>query len=166
MKDEMTDGLKVRGSFRLRIVEDGPSGEPIVKSTSDWYENQIVNLGFNQYAVSALGAIAGSKQITHVALGTGTEPGAADTSLQNELDSAGSRAAVTAATTTGSKTLNLVATFASSQSFASATVSLKNIGLFNTSTVTTGTLFAGNTYATSTCATNQSVNVTYQIVFS
>lgn len=156
------DRIGVRGCYRLKIVnQDGTfAGE------SDWYENTVVNLGFNEYLVSTLGAIAGSKVITHMVLGTGSAPGAADTSLQGELDETNSRSAVTAATSSGSKTLRLTATFASSSSFVSATMSISNLGLYNTSAATGGTLFAGNTFASSSCATNQAVNATYDVIFS
>ena len=155
-------GISMRGFYRVQIED--PDGS--IAGDSGWHENQIVNLGVNDYVCQLLGNMAGSKQITHVALGTGTEPGAAATSLEGELDSTSSRAAVTAATSSSSFKARFTATFSSANSFASATVSLKNIGLFNTSAATTGTLFAGNTYATSTCATNQNVNVTYDIDMS
>jgi hypothetical protein len=62
--------------------------------------------------------------------------------------------------------VQFTATFASSDSFMSATANISNIGLFQQSNVTTGTLFAGNTYASSSCATNQNVNATYTVSFS
>ena len=149
----------IRGMFRVQISE--PTGE--IVGDSGWRENLIVNLGFNQYLVSTLGAIAGSKTISHAALGTGGAPAAGDTTLAGEQSV---RAAVTAATSSDSKTLNLVATFASAASFVTATKNISNIGLFNTSTAAGGTIFAGNTYASSNVATNQNVNVTYNIVFA
>ena len=152
------DALKVRGLFRLQITEDGE-----VVGDSGWRENQVVNLGFNQYLVSTLGAIAGSKQITHMALGSGTVPGAAATSLNGEVQV---RQAVTAATSSSSKTLRLTGTFASANSFVTNTQNISNIGLFNTSTQGAGTIFAGNTFASSSVATNQQVNCTYDIIFS
>ncbi len=150
------EGIKVKGAFRINITEDGE-----IKGDSGWMGNAVVNLGFNHYLVSTLGAVAGSKQISHAGLGTGTQPGAAATSLEGETDK---RTTVTAATTTGSKTLRLTATFGSSDSFVTATRNISNIGLFNTSAG--GTVFAGNTYASSSCATNQDVNATYDIIFS
>ena len=153
--------LKLKGAFRLQIEEDGR-----IVGDSGWHHNQIVNLGVNDYVAQLLGDMAGSKQITHMALGTGTEPGASDTSLQGELDSTSSRASVTAQTSATSVKLRLLATFNSANSFASATVTLKNIGLFHTSEQNAGTIFAGNTYATSSCATNQNVNCTYDIDLS
>jgi hypothetical protein len=153
---------KIHGCFRLQIVD--PDGK--VAGDSGWHKNQITNLGFNEYLVSALGAIAGSKQVTHMALGTGSAPGAAATSLNGELDRTNSRQAITAATSSGSKTVRFTATFASGNSFVSATMNISNIGLFATSAATAGTLFAGNTFASSSCATNQNVNATYDIIFT
>jgi len=152
----------LRGMYRVQIENKDGS----LAGDSGWYENQITNLGVNDYLAQLVGNMAGSKQITHVALGTGTEPGAAATSLNGELDQTSSRAGVTAATSANSMKLRLTATFASQSSFVSTTMSIKNIGLFHQSAVTAGTLFAGNTYATSTVATNQNVNVTYDVDFS
>ena len=152
----MNDGLKVKGFYRVTITDDGE-----IVGDSGWKQNVVTNLGFNEYLVSALGAIAGSKQISHMALGTGGAPATDATTLAGEVEA---RAAVTAATTTGSKTLDLRATFASSASFVTTTMNISNIGLFNSESG--GTLFAGNTFASSSVAVNQAVNATYQIVFS
>lgn len=155
----MEDGMKVKGMFRVQITEDGK-----VVGDSGWHENQVVNLGFNQYLVSTLGAIAGSKQIGYMALGTGTAPGAAATGLEGEVVK---RAAVTAATSSGSKTVRFTATFASSDAFVTDTRTIKNIALVNNAASSDAhTIFSGNTYATSTVATNQAVNATYDIIFS
>ena len=150
------EGIKIKGMYRVQIEEDGN-----VVGDSGWRENLVTNLGFNQYLVSSLGSIAGSKFLTHAALGSGGAPIAADTTLAGEVVK---RAAVTAATSSSSKTLRLTATFASSDSFVTNTQNISNIGLFNTSSG--GTLFAGNTYTSSSCATNQNVNATYDIIFS
>lgn len=153
----VSDTIKaVRGFFHVQITEDNK-----IVGDSGWIENQVTNLGFNEYLVSALGAIAGSKQVSHMALGSGTVPGAAATTLDGEVVK---RASVTAATSSSSKTVRFTATFSSANSFVTNTQNISNIGLFNSSS--TGTLFAGNTYASSSCATNQNVNCTYDIIFS
>ena len=152
------EGMKVRGFFRINIEEDGS-----VVGDSGWVENTVVNLGFNQYLVMSLGSIAGSKYISHMALGTGTAPGATATTLDGEL-AENVRASVTAATSSSSKALQLTATFASANSFVTATRNISNVGLFNTSSG--GTIFAGNTFASSSVATNQNVNASYVISFS
>lgn len=161
------DNMKIKGMFHLQIEEDGK----IVGDTG-WRTNLITNLGFNNYLVKSLGTGLGGIPVSHVALGTGGAPGAADTTLAGEVSTNGSgsvvRAAVTAATTTGSKTLRNTATFSSAASFITASANISNIGLFGVSGPTTasGTLFAGSTYASSTLATNQNVNITYDIIFS
>lgn len=156
--DTPADGIRVRGFYRVRIV-DAETGE--VQGDSLWNENQVTNLGFNQYLVSALGSISGSKYVSHVGLGTGGAPAASDTSLSGEV---GTRQAVTAATSSSSKTVRFTSTFAAGWHTSSEAHNISNIGLFNSSSG--GTLFAGNTYASSSCASNQAVNVTYDIIFS
>lgn len=149
----------VRGFYRLQLTD----GNKVV-GDSGWHENQITNLGVEQYLAQTLGGMAGSKTVSHVALGTGGAPAAGDTALAGEIMSSTQRKAVTPSTI-ASKTVQFVATFASSDSFLTASANLSNIGLFN-STATGATLFAGNTYASSACATNQNVNITYQIRFT
>lgn len=155
---KVRDLPKVKGMFRVQLTEDGK-----VVGDSGWKENQVTNLGFNQYLVSSLGSGLTGKVVSHMAIGTGGAPSASDTSLAGEQSV---RAAVTAATSSSSKTLRLTATFDSAVSFVTASKNISNIGLFNTSTAATGTVFAGNTYTSSACATNQNVNATYDIIFS
>lgn len=156
------DAIKVRGFFRVQIVEDVDGGTKVV-GDSGWRKNQVVNLGFDQFLCQTLAGMAGSKTVSHVALGTGGAPAAGDTSLAGEIMSSTQRKTVSPSTI-ASKTAQFTAAFASSASFLTAAANLSNVGLFNTSTA--GTIFAGNTYTSSACATNQSVNVTYQIRFS
>jgi hypothetical protein len=152
----MKDGLKIKGMFRIQLTEDGK-----LVGDSGWKKNQITNDGFNDYLCKALGAVSGSKQVSHLALGTGGVPAASDTSLAGEVQK---RQAVTAATSSSSKTIRFTGTFSSNNSFVTTTQNVSNIGLFNSSS--TGTLFAGNTFASSAVATNQNVNATYDIIFS
>ncbi len=158
MKKVKEQPIKIRGMFHVQVDDNGK-----IVGDSGWMKNQVTNLGFNQYLVSALGSISGSKYVSHMAVGTGGAPAASDTTLSGEQ---AVREAVTAATSSGSKTVRFTATFASADSFVTATKNLSNIGLFNTSTAAGGTLFAGNTYASSAVATNQNLNATYDIIFS
>lgn len=151
------DAIKVRGFFRVQI-EDPEKG---VVGDSGWKENQVVNLGYNEYLVKALGTISGSLNIQWCGLGTGTQPGAADTTLQGEIQK---RTSFTAATSNTSKALNIVGTFLSAGSFCTTTQNISNIGMWNSSNA--GTLFCGNTYASSSCASNQNVNFSYVINFT
>jgi len=152
----MQDGLKIKGMFRLKITENGK-----IVGDSGWKQNQITNDGFNDYLCKALGAVSGSKQVSHLALGTGGVPAASATTLAGEVQA---RQAITAASSSSSKTIRFTGTFSSANSFVTATANVSNIGLFNSSS--TGTLFAGNTFASSAVATNQNVNSTYDIIFS
>lgn len=154
-----TDKVGARGFFRLQITEDNK-----VVNDSGWRQNTVVNLGFDQYLCQTLAGMAGSKTVSHAALGTGTAPGATATTLDGEItDAAGMRMAVTP-TTIASKTVQFAFTLNSSVITAAKTI--QNVGLFNTSTTSAGTIFAGNTYATSALATNQVVQASYQIRFA
>jgi hypothetical protein len=155
-KPSTKDSLKVKGMYRVQITEDGK-----VVGDSGWKENIVVNLGFNKYLVSALGSIAGSLQVSHLALGSGGAPAATDTSIAGEVEK---RQAVTAATSSSSKTVRFTGTFDSANSFLTSSRNLSNVALVNSSA--TGTIFSGNTYTSSTVATNNNVNVTYDIIFA
>jgi len=163
--------IKVRGFFRIHIVEDRDRRgrllkRPRVVGDSGWRENLVVNLGFDQFLCQTLGGMAGSKTISHMALGTGAAPAAADTSLSGEITHATNSRKTVTPTTIASKTLQLAATYASADSFITASANISNVGLFNTSTTSAGTIFAGNTYTSSALATNQNVNASYQIRFA
>ena len=149
--------MKVKGFFRVQITEDGKG----VVGDSGWRENQVTNLGIQDYVVDWLvGDTDNGKSITHLALGSGTAPASNGTALEGE---AVKRQAVTTSIV-DSRTAQFTGQFASDNSFVTNTQNISNVGLFNTSAA--GTIFAGNTYASSSCATNQNVNVTYQIRFS
>lgn len=157
---------KLKGMFRLQIEEDGN-----IVGDSGWHENLITNLGFNNI-VNQLGTSLTGSKISHAALGTGGAPAATDTTQAGEVSTNGSgsvvRAALTAATSSTSKTLRNTATFSSANSFVTASANISNIGLWQTSGPTTasGTLMAGNTFTSSTVATNQNVNATYDWIFA
>ena len=164
-----SDGMKVKGFFRVQLTEDGLG----VIGDSGWRENQVTNDGIRQYIVGWLVSGTG-KQVTHMALGTGGAPASDATTLSGEIfhqfadATTNSRAAVSTSVV-ASGTAQFTAGFSSANSFLTASADISNIGLFNTyltSAGNVGTIFAGNTFASSTCATNQSVNATYQIRFA
>jgi len=162
------DRLPIKGMFRLQI-EDGPSGK--IVGDSGWHENLITNVGFLNIVNQMGTSLTGSK-ISHAALGTGGAPVATDTTQAGEVSTNGSgsvvRAALTAATSSTSKTLRNTATFSSANSFVTASANISNIGLWQTSGPTTasGSLLQGNTYTSSALATNQNVNVTYDLILA
>ena len=150
------DNALARGFYRLQINEAGK-----IVGDSGWRENTITNNGYDLYICRAFGAMSGSLQVSHAALGTGTAPAVTDTTLNGELtDAAGMRCAVTP-TTIASKTIQFAFTLNSGVATAARTI--QNVGLFNTSTTNAGSIMAGNTYTTSALATNQAVQGSYQI---
>ena len=155
---EQNDSVKVKGSFRLNIMN--PEGTEIV-GDSGWCENSIMNLGFNKFLIMNLISSTGKLYVSHMALGTGGTVATDQTALAGEV---GTRTAVTAATSSTSKTAHFTATFAAGWHSSGAAHNISQIGLFDS--VSDGSLFAANTYASSSCASNQAVNCTYDIVFS
>jgi len=157
---------RIRGMFRLQIEEDGK-----IRGDSGWKENQITNVGFLNI-VNQLGTGLTGSKVSYAALGTGTVPATTDTTLNGEVSTNGSgsvvRAALTCATSSTSKTLNMTATFSSSNSFITASANISNVGIFQTSgpITSSGSLMQGQTYTSSALATNQNVNLTYNLIFS
>lgn len=169
-KAKTQDGIKITGMFRLQITEDTPEGPKIV-GDSGWNKNVVTNLGFNNVVNQMGTGLTGSK-IMAVALGTGGLVNVTDTIQSGEVLATGAnsviRPALTAATSSTSKTLRNTATFSSANSFASAASNISNIGLWSTTgpVSTSGTLLAGQTYTSSALATNNNVNVTYDWIFA
>jgi hypothetical protein len=157
-----SDNIGVRGFYRLQIQEAGDSGKMKVVADSDWVENTVTNYGFEQAIATQVGGAAGVPP-THLALGTGTAPGATDTSLEGEIGATtdGTRMSLTTSVVS-SKTLRMTGSLNSNIIGAASTI--KNIGVFGHSS--SGTVMSGNTYATSQLATNQTVNATYEWRFA
>jgi hypothetical protein len=162
-KKAIKDSVTVHGFFRLRIVEE-KNGKTVIVGRTPWIQNLVTNVGFANGIVDCLAGIGGSSQVTYVALGTGTAPGATDVTLNGEItDVAGARCAVTP-TNVSSKTAQFAFTLNSGVYTANHTI--QNVGLFQTSTTAAGSLYAGQTYTTSQLQSNQAVNGSYQLRFS
>ena len=131
--------VPVRGFIRMQLV-DAKNGKPTSK-VGPWFENTVVNLGFQDYIVGSIGGVAGSKQVTHMAIGTGTAPATDATSLDGET---GVRV-TTSNSAVSSKTLQCTCQFAGSD--MGSTVTIQNVGLANISSG--GTVLCGTTFATS-----------------
>ncbi len=150
--------IKIRGFSQLQIVN--PDGS--IAGDSGVVENTITNLGKQHYLGEMLGKLAGSSGIGYAALGTGGAPNATDTTQPGELGEA-VRKAVSAAIS-GSTSVQFTGTFASADSFVTATRNISNIGLWATNTG--GSIFSGAAFTSSSCGTNQAVNYTYTITFT
>lgn len=72
----------VRGFFRVQLNDSGR-----IVGDSGWQENQVVNDGIQQYLVNwLLGDTGNGKSVTHMTLGTGTQPASNGTSLAGEIN--------------------------------------------------------------------------------
>lgn len=163
----MKEGMKIKGAFRLQIVEDTPD-EVNVVGDSGWLPNTVTQYGFEEYICDLIAADAASLRVSHAALGTGT---AAINSTQSKLTSelthsVSGRADMSAATSNTSVKVRWTGTFNSNSSFVTAAVTVGEIGLFQQSDTNTATLAAGATFDTSQVSTNQNVNVTYDWDFT
>lgn len=158
-RKEVCSLVPVRGRFRLKVGETDKNGITKIVGDSGWCENQITNEGYSNYIIGCLGAVAGSKQIGWMGIGTGTAPASNATVLAGET---GTRVS-TANTLGGTKTLQCTASWASG-SHPGGTPTVQNLGLWDVSAA--GTICCGNTFATSAWASNQGVSCTYQVIFS
>lgn len=152
------EGIKIRGFSHIQIIN--PDGT--LAGDSGWVENAITNEGKRHYLAQMLGKLTGSSGIGYAALGTGSAANATHTTQDGELGE-NVRDAVAAATS-GSTAVAFTGTFASAESFVTATRNISNIGLWATNTG--GSVFSVAAYNSSSCATNQAVNYTYTISFS
>lgn len=156
MKTIIKEDHRIEG-FAHIMIGHREGGVLVIDGDSGWVgPNTVVNLGFQDYLCAAIGGVAGSKQISHLQLGTGTAPNATHTALDGET----AARKTTSNSVISSKTLQMTVAFASGD-HPGGTPTLKNVGLFNTSSG--GTLCCGNTYATSQWQSNQGLSATYQL---
>jgi hypothetical protein len=148
----------LRGFYRLKLGET-KNGEEIIVGDSGWHENEVTNLGFQNYVCNLIGALAGSKQVGMIAIGTGGAPNVTDTSLAGETKRQTCGNAVVS-----SKTMRATVAIASGN-HPGGTPVIQNIGLLE-NTASGGTLMAGNTYGTSTWNSNQGLSATYELQFA
>lgn len=149
--------IQLRGFFRLKLGHQ-ENGKLVIDGDSGWRENEVTNLGFQNYVVNLIGGLAGSKQVGMILIGTGGVPNVTHTSLAGEtMRQTCGNAAV------ASKTMRATAQIASSD-HPGGTPDIANIGLLE-NTASNGTLFCGNTYSSSTWNSNQGLSATYELRF-
>lgn len=157
-KEEVTTGrqVQVHGFYRvsMRNVRTGK------RYYSKWRENAITADGFQSYIVGTIGAVAGSKQISHMQLATQTTaPTSSQTSASGEFE-------VRKATTNtfvANGTLRATASWNTNEGTQST---LGGVALYNTSTAAAGTAGSVATFTTSAKTTDQTLNITYEWRFS
>ena len=150
--------LALRGFFRVKLGEE-KEGKKIIVGDSGWRENEVTNLGFQNYVCALIGSVTGSVQVGMIAIGTGGAPATADTVLAGEA----SRYTCGNATV-ASKTMRSTAAIASGD-HPGGTPDISNIALLN-STVSGGTIMCGNTFSSSTWNSNQGLSATYELRFA
>lgn len=145
---------RVRGFVRAALV-DVKTGQITM---GDWTENAITAEGFQNYIVGSVGAVAGSKQISHMQLGTQTTaPSSSQQSASGEFEA---RKATTN-TFVANGTLRMTGSWATNEATQS---NVGAVALYNTSSA--GTAASVATFATSAKTTNQTLNITYEYRFA
>lgn len=134
--------VKIRGFARLQMGERDPDGNVRIIGDSGWIKNTICADGFQNYIVGSVGAVAGSKQVTHMVLATqSTAVNSASTSLVGETRV---RKAVTPSFVANG-TLQLTGSWSSTDNTAAITIG--SIALYNH--LSTGSMGSGATFTTS-----------------
>jgi len=148
----------IRGFYRVQLGEK-KNGKTKVVGDSGWNENEVMNLGFQNYICALIGSVAGSKQVGAMVIGTGGVPNVTHTQLPGETkrQSCGNA-------TVASKTMQATLAIASGD-HPGGTPAISNIALIET-TASNGSIMCGNTYASSSWATNQGLSATYQLQFA
>ncbi len=146
--------LSVKGFTRVQII-DQKTGK--IEGDSGWQQNTITNYGFDNCIVASPIIESGSIAASVMGLGSGsTAIASSATNLGASLGAGWWSSA--APTIVASLTGRLIQSFSTD-----AAVTIKEIGM---KSVSNGSLICGNTFASSALATTQSVNCTYDLVYS
>jgi hypothetical protein len=132
--------VHLRGFARLQMGERA-GGHLKIVGDSGWLKNTITNEGRNAYIAATVGAVSGSKLVSHLQLATqSTAVDAASTSLVGETRIRKTLLASTLAT----GTLRMTASWSSTDNTAAITIG--SIAVYNTSAA--GTMGSGQSYTT------------------
>lgn len=146
--------LKVRGFYRLSLKNLRTGKE----ETTPWRENAITADGFQNYIVGPIGAIAGSKTVTHLQVATQTTaPSSSQTSASGEFEARKG----TTNSFVANGTLRATASWNTNEATQST---LGAVAIYNTSSG--GTCGSVATFSTSNKTTDQTLNITYEWRFS
>lgn len=148
--------IKVRGFLHIELRDvGGPHKGRVIRRRTT---NVITAGGLQSYIVGSIGAVAGSKQISHLQLATQTTvPTSSQTSASGEFEAR----KTSTNTFVANGTLQMVASWATNEATQST---LGGIAAYNTSS--TGTAASVATFATSNKTTDQTLSVTYQWRFA
>jgi hypothetical protein len=148
--------VTVRGFYRV-MLHDVRAGK---KRYTPWRQNVITANGFQHYIVGTIGAVAGSKTISHMQLATQTT---APVSSQDTASGEFEARKATTNTFVANGTLRATASWNTNEATQST---LGGVALYNTSQLGVGTAGSIATFTTSNKTTDQTLNVTYEWRFS
>lgn len=151
------DGVQLRGFVRLELIDVRGSNNGR-RTRTKWMPNAVVADGFQNYIVGPIGAVAGSKTISHHQLATQTT--APSTSQQSASGEFEARKATTN-TFVANGTLRATSSWATNEATQSV---LGAVAQYNTSSG--GTCASVATFATSQKTTDQELRITYEWRFS
>jgi len=156
MKGLLKEKAMLKGFVHVQLGRD-KDGKIIIEGDSGWIENQIVNLGWQDYILALIGGVNGSKQVSRAILGTGGVPASNATAVPGET----ARSSSINAVTSGSFTLQFTTQWASGD-HPGGTPDIDVAGLIN-DTASGGTIMCGQSFDSSTWNSNQGVSLTYEI---
>lgn len=156
-KREVADGIKVRGFFRMQLVNK-ETGE--IEGDSGWCPNTVTNFGLNNACAGTI--IGESNSVQALSAVLATQSTAVDAT---QISLVGTENAVVDLTpsTVATGTARVTASFDGTDN--SATLTIGSVGLHSNSQAS-NSMIAGQTYTTSQFATNQDLNMTYELQFS
>lgn len=147
--------IRVRGFCRLQAGVRDREGRLRIVGDSGWVKNTITNDGRDSYIAATVGAVAGSKVVSHLQLAT--QSTAVDATQTALVGATRIRKALTASTlATG--TLRMTGSWSSTDNTAAITIG--SIGVHNH--LSTGTMGSGQTFTTSQWNSNQDLSATYE----
>ena len=157
----VSEGIKIKGCFRIRIGEDGPDGIPKIVGDSGWMDNMIVNLGVQDYILDWLceGTDGSGKRVDTIMIGTGGSVASDATQIAGST----AHSQIAAGTSiVASRTFQITNDWTSGE-HPGGTPNVSNAALLDGTGAQT--IFCGNTFASSTWNSNQGLSITYQVQF-
>jgi hypothetical protein len=135
--------IHVRGFARIQAGERSPDGRLRIVGDSGWIRNTITNTGRDLYIAATVGAVSGSRQVSHLVLAT--QSTAVDVTATALVGETRARKQLTS-TYLSTGTLRMTASWSSTDNAAAITIG--SIGIYNH--LTTGTLGSGQSFTTLT----------------
>ena len=143
-KSPVIEEARIRGFARLQIGETQRDGSKRIVGDSGWFKNTFTADGKLNYIAGKVGSATGSKTPSHLVVAT--QSTAVDSTQSVLVGEHTIRIALTPSTT-GTGTLQMTGSYASSQNDAAKTIG--SVAVHNTSTNAASTMGSGQTFTTS-----------------